>query len=271
LKQVAIADFLDRKTAAIDALIAKKERLRELLQEKRQAVITQAVTNGLKPFLPTKDSGVEWLGRIPAHWAVIPLKRMSSRVVVGIAEAASHAYADSGVPIVRSLNVQPNHLVPNEVLFIEKWFAEKNASKTVREGDLLTQRTGEYSGATAVVPAALDGCQCFTLLITTPKAELRSWFASYFMNSAAGHEYFNRTRWGTAQPNISVPILQDLPLLVPPGAEQDEIVAFIRAGTRRDGAVEERIGDQIVALHEYRRAIITAAVTGQIDVTREAA
>src|ERR1019366_8820532 len=127
--QRAMAGFLDRKTAAIDALIATKERLTDVLQEKRQALITQAVTKGLDPNVPMKESGFPWLGKGPAHWVVNKLRRISKRVDVGIAEAATHAYAETGVPIIRSTNVANNRLDPEHLLYIAPWFAEKNRSK----------------------------------------------------------------------------------------------------------------------------------------------
>jgi type I restriction enzyme S subunit len=163
--QRAIAAFLDRETAKIDALVAKKERLIELLQEKRTALITRAVTRGLEPNASMKDSGVEWLGEIPAHWEVKNLKRISRRVDVGIAEAATHAYADEGVPIIRTTNVRANRLLTDDLLRIERWFADKNRSKYLLAGDLVTVRTG-VPGTTAVIP-------CLRVLLLLPELHRR--------------------------------------------------------------------------------------------------
>jgi type I restriction enzyme S subunit len=270
--QDRIASFLDERLAIHDDVLNKKKRLIELLEEGRQALITQAVTRGTGEPRSTKDSEVPWIGRVPRHWRVMRLKQVAYRVVVGIAEAATHAYVDAGgVPIVRSTNVQPNRVETTDLLRIAEWFATKNRSKTVHASDLLTQRTGEYSGVTAVVPAELDGSQCFTMLITTPKRDLSPYFASFFINSRVGDEYFNQTRWGTAQPNISVPILQNLPLPVPPRDEQDRLVKYLlRADERSSGAIS-MLRRQCATLGEYRRALIAAAVTGQLDISKEAA
>ncbi len=166
-EQRGIAAFLDQETAKIDALVAKRKQLIELLREKRAALINRAVTKGLDPNVPMKDSGVEWLGEIPAHWEVKRLRRITRRVDVGIAEAATHAYSDEGVPIIRSTNVRGNRLLQDDLLRIEPWFAEKNGSKYLLAGDLVTVRTG-VPGTTAVVPPELHHCQCFTMLISTP-------------------------------------------------------------------------------------------------------
>jgi len=268
-EQRAIAAFLDRETARIDALVAKEERLIELLQEKRTALITQAVAKGLDPNVPMKDSGVERLGKIPVHWEVKSLKRISKRVDVGIAEAATHAYADEGVPIIRSTNVRPNRLLTDDLLRIERWFAEKNRSKYLFAGDLVTVRTG-VPGTTAVVPAELDRSQCFTMLISTPRDGYVSAFLSYFLNSTLARTYFELEGWGTAQTNISVPILSDIPVAAPPEAEQKAIVAHIQSQSVRIEEFLAKVRDAIDRLKELRTALISAAVTGKIDV-REAA
>nr|AZB73269.1 hypothetical protein DOP62_11565 [Synechococcus elongatus PCC 11801] len=123
-----IVCFLDRETKKIDALIAEQQRLIELLQEKRQAVISHAVTKGLNSDAPMKDSGVEWLGQVPAHWSVKPLKRCASRVVVGIAEAATHAYCDEGIPILRSTNIRAGK-IQGEILYVDPEYASERESK----------------------------------------------------------------------------------------------------------------------------------------------
>ena len=113
-----------------------------------------------------KHSGIPWFGHIPSHWEVTTLRRLAHRIDVGIAEAATHAYADSGVPIIRTTNVRADNIDMREVKFIEPWLAEKNKSKYLFSGDLLTVRTGA-PGTTAVIPRRLDRSQCFTMLMTT--------------------------------------------------------------------------------------------------------
>ena len=268
-EQRAIAAFLDRETARIDALVAKKERLIELLQEKRTALITRAITKGLDPNVPMKDSGVEWLGEIPAHWEVKSLKRISRRVDVGIAEAATHAYADEGVPIIRSTNVRANQLLAHDLLRIERSFAEKHRSKYLFAGDLVTVRTG-VPGTTAVVPDELDRSQCFTMLISTPQKGHVSAFLSYFLNSTSAQVYFELEGWGTAQTNISVPILQRIPIPVPSEDQQKTIVAYIESEIARIDGLLARVQEAIDRLKEFRTALISTAVTGKIDVREEA-
>jgi type I restriction enzyme S subunit len=263
--QRTIASFLNRKTAAIDVLIVKKERLIELLQEKRQALITQAVTKGLDADVPMKDSGIEWLGKIPAEWSVRPLKRIAMRIVVGIAQAATHAYSASGVPIIRSTNIRTGRLLLDQLLFIDEKFANQLSSKFVFAGDLLTVRTGN-AGVTAVVPPSLPKSQCFTMLITTLRSPHLSEFYCYQLNSDVGTTQFALEAWGTAQANISVPILGNALVAVPDASEQEAIVRHLDLIGGRVLSIADAVRTQIDRLREYRQALITAAVTGKLDI-----
>jgi type I restriction enzyme S subunit len=263
-EQSAIAAFLERETAKIDALVEEQQRLIALLEEKRQAVISHAVTKGLDPHAPMKDSGVEWLGEVPTNWAVGSLNRVADRVVVGIAEAAAHAYAQSGIPILRSTNVRAGQIV-GELLFIAPEFAADRGSKLIAAGDLLTVRTG-HAGVTTVVPEELDGCQCFTMLITTLSEGHDPHFYCYWLNSAGAVHYFSIEAWGSAQPNISVPILKATPVPIPPKDVQVSIVQFLDQAVAKLDALISEAGSAIALLQERRSALISAAVTGKIDV-----
>jgi type I restriction enzyme S subunit len=273
--QRAIADFLDRETLKLDTLVAKKRTLIERLKEKRTALISRTVTRGLPPDAASKagldphpklkPSGVDWLGDVPEHWEIVPYKRVCSRVDVGIAEAATHAYCDDGVPIVRSTNVRPNKLDTSDVLRIEPWFAEKNRSKTLRAGDLVTVRTG-YPGTTAVIPAEFDGSQCFTLVLSSPRRDQHGPFFAWFLNSKPGASYFEMEGWGTAQTNISVPIVQLMPVPRPALQEQVAIDSYLNAESVKLDEMAATVQKAIGRLQEYRIALITAAVTGKVDV-----
>jgi type I restriction enzyme, S subunit len=266
-EQATIATFLDRETAKIDALIAEQDKLIALLAEKRRATISHAVTRGLNPDAPMKESGVAWLGQVPAHWGTGTLTRIAERVVVGIAEAATHAYQDDGVPILRSTNIRAGRLV-GEVLHIAPAFAAERGSKLISAGDLVTVRTGN-AGVTAVVPPELDQCQCFTMLITTLQPTHSPNYYCYWMNSEAAVRYFQVEGWGTAQVNISVPILKALPIVIPPSLEQAAIAEFLGAETARLDRLKRAADRTVALLKERRSALIAAAVTGQIDIREQ--
>ena len=154
-----------------------------MLLEKRTALISHAITKRLDPSVPMKDSGIRWIGKIPQHWHICSARRIASRVDVGIAEAATHAYRDAGVPMIRSTNVRRNYLDTNDILFIDESFAQRNKSKYLMTGDIVTTRTGANLGMSAVVPTELNRSQCFTLLVTTLRSGYDPCFYCYFMNS----------------------------------------------------------------------------------------
>jgi type I restriction enzyme S subunit len=264
-EQTIIANFLDRETTIIDNLISKQQKLISLLQEKRQAVISHAVTKGINPDAKMKDSGVEWLGEVPEHWIVGRYKFCASRVVVGIAEAATHAYADVGVPIIRSTNVKEEGLDTSGLLYIKEEFAEQNHSKYLYANDVITVRTG-YPGTSAVIPGYLNKSQCFTNLIATPRKSFLPDFMAEYLNSHAGKSYFELLGWGSAQKNISVPILQNIPIAYPSTKEQFEIVTFVKDRRKEFSDILAKVERQVALLQERRTALISAAVTGKIDV-----
>lgn len=263
-EQHALADFLDRETAKVDDLIARKQQLLILLQSRQDAVVRQLVV-GQDLDVPKRRSGYSWLGDVPAHWKVLALKRIAKRVVVGIAEASTQAYADSGVPLVRTTNVKANKIDTSDLLYINKEFADKNRSKYMRAGDIVTARTGN-PGISGVIPTELDGSQCFTMLITTLREDHVPEFFCYYINSEPARTYFALEGWGTAQINISVPILQMLPVPCPPEKEQQQIAERIKGSMEAFERQVNLINEAIERLREYRSSLISTAVTGQIDI-----
>lgn len=264
--QRAIADFLDQKTAAIDALIAKKERLLVLLDEKRQALITQAVTKGLDPSVRMKESGVEWLGPIPCHWHVRRLAMITTRIGNGFVGPTRDILVDDGIPYLQSL-----HIKQGKVLFEKKYFVSNDwlrAHEKARlvEGDLVIVQTGDV-GQTAVIPAQFHRVGCHALIIVRFKRGIGSgaYFARFFQ-SHVGLELLLREQTGALHPHLECGKVRDLPVIVPPEREQAQIL------TRVDdmlGQFEQLVGRTertIDRLREYRQALITSAVTGQLDV-----
>lgn len=262
--QERIANFLDEQTARIDALIAEKEklllRLGEYLDSQCTFLLTGAGVHGEKT-----STGWRFLPEVPSHWSMCHLRWISKRVDVGIAEAATHAYADAGVPILRSTNIRPNS-VEGAFLRVEPWFAERNASKSLYADDLVTVRTG-YPGVTAVVPPDLHGCQCFTMLITTLAEGYLPEFYARYLNSAAARGYFEVESWGSAQKNISVPILKDAMVPRLPLLEQRDIVQNCRTLESSVKDLSSHVRAHVGRLREYRSSLISAAVTGQMDLS----
>lgn len=248
-EQRAIAASLDRETARIDALVAKKERLIDLLQEQRTALITGAVTRGLDPQVAMKDSGVQWLGAIPAHWEVTPLKRIfanldSRRVPLSGEERATMTkdypyYGASGV-----IDHVEDYIFDEPLILV----AEDGANLYSRSTALAFVANGKYwVNNHAHILKPLDGdvsywAQVLSCVVLDP------WIS------------------GSAQPKLTGEKLGSIPLPVIPLLERHAIAAFLDRETARIDTLVAKVRDAIECLDELRTALISAAVTGKIDV-----
>ncbi len=264
-EQEKIAAFLDYETGRMDRLIEKQERLIELLKEKRQAVISHAVTKGLDPDVPMKDSGVEWLGEVPAHWEVLPLKYMAA-VKTGFA-FKSDEFIDEGIPVIRIGDVGTDGLVHVEsakCLPSDCLYAYPHA--VIKENDILMAMTGATIGKAAkytfAEPALLNQRVC----LFRAKPSHRQVFLWSVLNCHYYKEHLAVTAFGGAQPNISDTELLECSVPMPPKAEQDAIAAYILTKTSEFDALMARAADGVRLLQERRTALISAAVTGKIDV-----
>ena len=267
-EQRAIADFLDRETAKIDSLVAKKERLIGLLREERTALVTRAVTRGVDPDVPMKDSGVEWLGDVPAHWNVKRLKHLVPGTTVGIVVTPSKYYVDDGVPCLRSLNVSRGAVDTENLVFISESANELHRKSKIFAGDVVVVRTGQ-AGTAAVVPESLDGANCIDLLIVRRSDSILPRFVYYYLNSRTAISQAAEQSVGAIQAHYNTSTLARLVVPAIPLEEQRRIVEHLDEATGRIDGLVAKVNEAIDHLNEYRTALISATVTGKIDV-REA-
>lgn len=239
-EQTAIAAFLDRETAKIDALVAEQRRLIELLKEKRQAVISHAVTKGLNPDAPMKDSGIEWLGEVPAHWGLTVIKRFST--LHRGHDLTDAERTDGDYPVITSGGYSGTHGAfmargpgvvtgrygsTGRLFYVEEDFWPHNTSLYVSEFHGNLPRFVWYSLQT------VD-------------------FASHSAKAAV--------------PGIDRNDIHVLPAVVPPISEQEDVVAFLDSELAKLDTLTSEAQRAIDLLQERRTALISAAVTGQIDV-----
>lgn len=269
-EQRAIAAFLDRQTAKIDALVARKERLLDLLQERRSALITRAVTKGLNPTVPMKDSGIEWLGEIPAHWKVRRLKYVVADLTVGIVVTPAKYYVNDGIPCLRSLNISGGKINTDNLVFISPDSNELHRKSKIRTGDILVVRTGQ-AGAAVIVPPELDGANCIDLLIVRPSKRLIADYLFRFINSTPASGQVEAHSVGAIQAHYNTSTLARLLIPEPPIEEQAAIAEWLRAQVESIDRLVAKTRDAIDRLREYRIALISAAVTGKIDFREDAA
>jgi type I restriction enzyme S subunit len=261
--QRRIAGYLDDKTARIDALIEKKRALLDRLAEKRQALITRAVARGLNPAAPLKDSGIDWLGKVPAHWEVKKLKYLTPKVSVGIVVTPANWYADEGILALRGLNIRPMGFDLQETRLISDEGHEFHAKSRLHEGDLVSVRTGD-PGTTAVVTEEFDGCNCIDLVIIRRPAEMLPRYLGWFLNSNVAKVQYQLGSEGALQAHFNVETSKETLVVVPSAAEQSEIVDHLEAALNAHDEAVSKITKSVEKLTEYRAALVTAAVTGKI-------
>ena len=272
-EQRAIADFLDRETAKIDALVEKRERLIELLQEKRTALITRTVTWGLDPNVPMKDSGVEWLGEIPAHWNVTRIKNLSPFVTSG-SRGWAEFYSDEGPLFLRIGNVQSESIDLNldEIQHVDPPRGAEGERTRVRPGDILVSITA-LIGAVAVVPRDLP--EAFVnqhlALVRLANSDVNSRWIAYCITSPVGQEQFAADLYGGTKDGLGLNDVRSLIVLEPPTWEQERMVRYLDQQNKELTTLVQVVRIAIGHLKEYRTALISAAVTGKIDVRNEAA
>lgn len=268
-EQSAIATFLDRETAKIDALVAEQEKLIELLKEKRQAVISHAVTKGLDPNVPMKDSGVEWLGEVPEHWDVRPLGSVSTSIQTGPFGSQLHAdeYVDDQIPVINPANIQNESIVPASDLTVAQTTALRLNIHQLEIGDIIFGRRGEM-GRCAVVTKNEVGWICGTgsLKVRPDCSCVVSFYLAVFLRTPFIREKLGLESVGSTMDNLNTEILAKLKVLIPPLNEQEVIFQFVEKWQNKLDDLIEESQNVIRILKERRSALISAAVTGKIDV-----
>lgn len=263
-EQSAIANFLDRETGKIDALVAEQEKLIELLKEKRQAVISRAVTKGLDLTVPMKDSGIEWLGKIPAHWTMKRLKHISPQLTVGIVVNPSNYIADEGPPFLYGGDISEGRIDFENARRIDPIKSEQNKKTQLRTGDIITVRVGA-PGVSAVVPPECDGGNCASVMLVRSGDFISDWLC-YAMNSRMVRYQVEIVQYGAAQEQFNISHAVDFWVATPPRAEQQQIKDFLEQVSSRIDALIWEAERAIHLLKEHRSALVSAAVTGKIDV-----
>lgn len=276
-EQHTIATFLDYETARIDQLITKQQQLIELLKEKRQAVITQAVTKGLNPKVPMKNAGVEWLEQVPEHWTVTTLRNLIRAEAVilqdgnhGELHPTASEYVDDGIPFLMANNVRDGRVNLTDCKRISKNRADMLRIGFAKAGDMLLTHKGTV-GEVAMIPADISG----PYWMLTPQVTYYRWTEDKF--DAAFYMYQFQSKSILTQLDIigskqstrayvGLIAQGDLVVTVPPIMEQRAIREELRKHAERFDRMFARATGLIELLQERRTALISAAVTGKIDL-----
>ena len=266
VEQSKITTFLDRETAKIDELVAEQQRLIELLKEKRQAVISHAVTKGLNPDAPMKPSGIEWLGDVPEHWDVTRLKHATSRIVD--CPHDTPAYSEDGdFLVIRTSDLDNGVLFPAEMQRVngEEYFL-RIRREAVLKNDIVYSREGGRWGHAALIDD--NDCYCLGQRMMQFRAN-QHFVPQYLMlhlNTKNIYRQGEVDTAGAASPHVNVSTICNYRLAKPPFKEQWLIVEFLKFELGRLDELTAEAQCTIDLLQERRTALISAAVTGKIDV-----
>lgn len=263
-EQTQIAGFLDHETGKIDALIAEQERLIELLKEKRQATISHAVTKGLNPDAPMKDSGIEWLGEVPAHWDVIPLKQIASCNDSSLSEETDDDYEIEYIEIA-DVNEFSGLAAGTGYKFSD---APTRARRIVKHGDVLVSTVRTYLRAIAPVIFPPNNLIVSTgFAVVRPRmGGLNGMYLGYLLRAEWWVSEVISRSVGVSYPSINASDLMNLNVSVPSLTEQIQITEFLDQEIAKIDALLSEAERAIQLLKERRSALISAAVTGKIDV-----
>ena len=271
-EQTAIATFLDRETAKIDALVAEQEKLIALLQEKRQAVISHAVTKGLDPNVPMKDSGVEWLGEVPGHWEVCALRRVIAAIEQGWSpECYAREAEEQEWGVLKAGCLNGGNFRPSENKALPPELPPEEAYE-VRVGDVLMSRASgspELVGSTALVKATRERLMLSDKIFRLKLKEFvnAAFFVAALNSRPLRIQIENALSGGNGMANnLPQSSLLTFAMAVPPLAEQATITVFLEQETAKLDTLTAEARSAITLLQERRTALISAAVTGQIDV-----
>lgn len=265
-EQNKISAYLDSKCSHIDIMLSKIRSSIEEYKKLKQAVITQAVTKGVRGEREMKDSGVEWIGEIPKEWVIQKIKSISSRINVGVVIRPSEYFDENGtVPFLRGINVKEYLISSDNMVYINESSNRILSKSQVHTDDILIVRDGSI-GTFCVVPAEFDGANVVSMVIATPSISCDSRFICYSLNSDVGKTQFTLTKIGSALTHTSVSAVSDIIVAVPSCAEQKEIADYLDAKcVEIDGLIAKK--EQLVKeLESYKKSLIYEVVTGKREV-----
>ena len=270
-EQRTIAAYLDLKTAQIDTLIAKKQRLIDLLQEQRTAVINRAVTQGLDPDAPMQDSGIEWLGEVPAHWSLPKLKWITTKIGSGSTpRGGSEVYQEDGVIFLRSQNIQFDGLDLEDVAYISENIHADMERSAVEPGDVLLNITGASIGRCTYVPRDFDPANVNQhVCIVRPMDAITSEYLQVVLASKVGQYQVFSLQDGSSREGLNFAQLGSFAIPLPDIEEQKAIARAAKTETDKIDEVVSREKKEINLLQELRTSLISEVVTGKIDVRDE--
>lgn len=272
LEQIAIAWFLDRINRRIRRYIRAKQKLIALLEEQNQTVMHEAVTGRIdvrtsRSYLAYKDSGVEWLGRVPKHWETRRLKSIA-RLRYGLGQPPQEI--KDGLPLLRATNVDHGRILETNLVYIDPFDVPKGRDTFLTKDEIIVVRSGAYTADSAIVTEAYDGAVAGYDMIVTVTGAVPEFIATALLCEYVRDDQLVIASTRFAQPHINAEELGTAVFLIPSLPEQTAILRYLAKARATIGTAIERAHREIALLREYRTRLIADVVTGKLDV-REAA
>lgn len=268
-EQEAIASFLDRKCGEIDSLISLQEEMISELQAYKQSVITEAVTKGLDPNVPMKDSGVEWIGMIPEEWSIDFLSKIIwLRARLGWKGLKAEEYVEEGFPFLSAFNIVNNKLKWEGLNFINKERYDESPEIKLSIGDVLIVKDGAGIGKTARIDQLPKGEATVnsSLGVITPSEKLDYKYLHYFLLSNSFQNIIGFIKNGMGVPHLTQENMKSVLITTPPLSEQQAIASYLDEKTSQIDSLIALKQEKITELKDYKKSIIYEYVTGKKKV-----
>ena len=264
-EQQKIADYLDKVCGEVDEMVALQEKMIEELKAYKQSIITEAVTKGLNPNVPMKDSGIDWIGEVPDEWRIISLQSLSESIRNGYVGPTRDLFKDEGIRYIQSLHLKDGVIDfdRHHYYVSEEW---ANQHPKIHKDDLLIVQTGDI-GQVAIVPKEYDDCNCHALIIVVLKQELcLPTYISYYLRSTVGKELLLKCKTGALLPHLNSGKIGVTPITLPSKDEQQSIASYLDAKCVEIDALIAIKQAKIEELKDYKKSVIYEYVTGKKEV-----
>jgi type I restriction enzyme S subunit len=266
--QASIIRFLSTKNALIDNLISKTQKMIELLKEKRKAIIISAVTKGFDSSVPMKDSSVEWIGEIPKHWIVMKIKHTSYvKGRVGWKGLTTEEYLENGYAyLVTGLDFQSKTIFWDSCYYVDKRRYDDDPYIQLKNGDLLITKDGTIGKLAIVDGLEKPACLNSGIFLVRPYDYYRTDFLYYVLSSTVFSNFYFLRSFGSTIQHLYQNVFEDFSFPIPPIEEQGKIVDYLERQTGKIDKIIFKEEKMVQLLNEYKKSLISQAVTGKIDV-----
>lgn len=260
-EQNRIADIL----SIIDDQVQQTDKIIQKIRELKRGVIQDIFLEGIQGEKRVPRDVGPITHKLPESWDVVPAQEVCNEITVGIVSGATDHYVDTGIPFVRSKNIELNRMNDSDLKYIDEEFHQENLNSELVSGDVLTQRTGRNGGMTAVVPDRYDGANCFSMLISRTNNEIDEHYYAYYLNSPYSEQFIESRKGGGVQKNLNAKFLRQLPVFLPSIEEQRSMVDIL-------STIDQRIEQETSykdLMNSLKRGIMQDLLTGKVRVNTD--